>query len=423
MSSSIERLPVEIFDIIATYFDLPDYQLLRLSSQRLCLLTFSTFAKKHFCDLTTTLGSASLDRLVDISSHRYFCSVVTVLDVRLLNHGDYTLLTKISRVGIFPPTKRFLKVSGVRPEHVSEEATLYDDIIRSENLSCISERLTRALRGFTNLRAIRFRAHHAEPLGYRMTTMDEGDQVFRTRCFQAVMGAITRSNISLEEFSMAKGRRTTTLSKCANLPYPALQLPYQSLQKVQFCFANLASLALSAISAYNGDSRVPGWENAISNLIAAAPSIKHLALSLDRSSRISHYSAAIVRSLALSCRLSDLKTFQLVNCSAHEKDLEIFITAHAEALQELILSEIRLLTGSWSSLWLSLKRLPALECMRLASLEGTRSPVLFRRRDKERVKVTLDSKKAERRMSDMLDDLVIACNAERDQPLPGIDIT
>lgn len=421
MVSPLERLPVEVFDIIATDLDLPAYNALRLVSRQLHLLTFSTYTKRHFSELTTTLGSASLDRLVNVSRHQHLSNLVTVLDIRLLNHRDYKLLTKISRVGIFPPPKRFPRVSGVREEHISEEATLYDDVARSEYPKCISERLSCALRGFSNLQAIRFRAHHSEPHGWRSTIMPEGDQLFRSKCFKAVIDALIKSEVNLQEFSMAKGRRVTSLSKCAHLPYPALQLPFQSLRALQHRFSALESLTLSVNTAHNGNYRIPGWENGLSNLIAAAPLIKTLALSLDRNHRISHYSAAVIRSLALSCRISELQTFQLVNCSLHGEDLAAFVAAHAVSLCQLVFSDIRLLTGNWSALWTELKDVENLHCLRLASLEGTRSPQLVRRRDKDRPKTTLDQQKAGRSMSAMLDDLIDSCDKETNLHIDGLD--
>lgn len=421
MVAPIECLPVEVFDIIANDLDLPAYNALRLTSRQLTLLSFSTYAKEYFSELTTTLGSASLNRLLHLSTHPYLSNVVTVLDIRLLNHRDYKLLNTISCVGIFLVLKRFLKISGVRPENITQEVTLYDDVSKCDDPKCIVECLTCALRGFSNLRTIRFRTHHSEPYGWRWAAMPEGDQFFRIKCFQAVLDAIIKSEIELKEFSMAKGRRATTLRKCANLPYPTLQLPFRSLQALRHPFLNLESLTLSMIAAYNGDARVPGWENGLSNLIATAPLIKNLALSLDRNNRLSHYSAAVVRSLALSCRLSRLQSFQLVNCTLHDEDLAAFVKAHEGSLCQLVFSDIRLLTGSWPALWISLKQIEKLQCLRLASLEGSKSPVLFRRRDKERLKITLDAVKAERAMFLMLDDLIAACNSEGD--LPNINIS
>ncbi|KAF1935003.1 hypothetical protein EJ02DRAFT_153467 [Clathrospora elynae] len=45
------------------------------------------------------------------------------------------------------------------------------------------------------------------------------------------------------------------------------------------------------------------------------------------------------------------KRTQLVNCSFHEGDLGTFIKAHPVSLHQLVFSDIRTLTGNWSSLW------------------------------------------------------------------------
>ena len=399
-----------MFEIIVSDLSLDAFLALRIASRLINHLSFSSFAQKYFSKLNTTLGSASLDRLVHISKHDYLSQAVTVLDIRLLAHRDYKLLKQISRLGKFPVPKRFPKLSGVRPEDSTQEATLYDDVLKSEFPRFIIDRLSFSLRAFSKLKSIRFRTCHTEPHGWRSTTMPEGDQLFRSKCFYAVVNAIIKSEVTLEEFSMARGKRLTTLSRCANLIYPTLALPFASFNALQFSFANLKSLTLSIITAHNGNARVPGWENGISSVIATAPSLENLALSLDRDCSISHYSAAVIHSLALSCRIPNLQIFQLVNSSLHEGDLVSFMKEHTEKLSQIILSDIRLLTGSWTSLWTSFQSFHNLQCLRLASLEGTQNPVLFRRRNKERLKITLDSQKAERSMTSMLDDLINACS-------------
>jgi hypothetical protein len=234
MLSPIERLPVEVFDIISAYLDLPAYQSLRLTSRQLHLLTFSTFVKQCFSERTTTLGSTSLGRLVETSKHDHLRSVVRALHIRLLNHRDYKTLKAISRVAIFPPPKRFPRVSGVRDEHIKDEATTYDYVVKNEYPKRILNDLARALRGCNNLKVIRFRAKNSDPDGWQ-ATVPEGDQLFRAKCFQVVLDAVVESGIQLEEFSMAKGKRTTAFYKSANTPYSALQLSPPSLRGLQHC--------------------------------------------------------------------------------------------------------------------------------------------------------------------------------------------
>ncbi|KAL6709380.1 hypothetical protein ACN47E_001787 [Coniothyrium glycines] len=409
MDSPIECLPVEVFDIIATSLDLPEYQALRLSSAKLRLLTFSTFAKRFFSILTTTLGPGSLQRLQHVAIHPHLFQYPSVLDIRLLTHRDYKLLKNISRVGKFPPPKRFPKVSGVKPEHVTEEAAFYDDVSKNDDLKAIVEPLTLALRGFEKLRVLRFRTRHTEPRGWQNIAIPLGDQTFRAKCCQAVLDAIVKSEVQLHEFSLAKSKRSSSLSKCANLGYPFLQFPLHFFRPLQYCFSNLEILHLSIVSDDIGAIRTPGWENGVSNFVAAAPCVKQLALSLDRSNRVSNYSAAVLHSLALTCRLPELNSLHLVNCAAHEKDVVQLICAHSGSLQHVTFSELRLLSGIWSSIWLALKTVINLRNVRLSSLAGPKSPVLFRRRDQERLNVTLDTSKAQQTMSDLLDSLLTAC--------------
>ncbi|OAL52800.1 hypothetical protein IQ07DRAFT_341418 [Pyrenochaeta sp. DS3sAY3a] len=421
MVSPFERLPVEVFDIIALHFDLSSYCAIRLASQRLHLLSFSTFTKRHFSELSTTLGSASLDRLVSVSSQPYLCTVVTVLDVRLLNHRDYKLLTTIRRVGKYPPPKRFPQVTSVKPQHISQEATLYDDLCRAESSTCVVDRLARALAAFSNLRTMRFHARHPEPLGWHSSNMPEGDVLFRSECFRAVIDAVIKSEVQLTEFSMVKGKKKLRSSKNANLPHPAFQLPLPSLLALQHTFLNLETLVVSMTASHNEDARLPGWENGLSQLISTAPLIKHLALCLDRSHNISHYGAAVIRSITQSCHLSKLQTFRLANTSVHEEHLAAFFTTHAASLSKIILSDTKLLTGNWSSLWTSFDVLKELRYLKLLSLQGTNAPVQFRHRSKLRHSITLEANE-ERPMVAMLDDLITACNSESDLSMAYVHV-
>lgn len=144
MTSLFERLPAEVFDMIAAYLDLSAYQTLRLTSQRLHLLSLSTFTTSYFAKLITTLGSPSLHRLVDVASHGHLSRSVTTLEIRLLNHRDYKDLAKIARIGIFPPPKRFPKVSCVRTQDIVRESTLYDDVLANRQANgAFGDRVTR----------------------------------------------------------------------------------------------------------------------------------------------------------------------------------------------------------------------------------------------------------------------------------------
>ena len=44
--------------------------------------------KKYFTKLITTLGAPSLDRLASVAGHSHLAQLVTILEIRLLNHRE-----------------------------------------------------------------------------------------------------------------------------------------------------------------------------------------------------------------------------------------------------------------------------------------------------------------------------------------------
>lgn len=421
MTSPIERLPVEVFDIIAASLDLPAYQHLRLSSRQLHSLSLSSFSKKYFTDVTTTLGSPSLDRLVNVSKHGYFRASVTLLDIKLLTHRDYKALTNIQKVGIYPPPKRFPVVPGVPRRDINGEATLYDDVLGRNFPQCITDRLTKALESFPNCQKIRFRAHHTEPIGWVSIPMPGGDQLFRARCFEAVFDAILASKIQLEEFSMAKRKGSVSLRKCVDLTYPILHYSYSSSPQLLHCFAHLKPLTVTTATAYSrGGMRRVGWEKELGVFVACAPNLKHLSLSLDRRGLVGHDSASVIRSLALSCRLQALQSFHITNCALHEVDLLQFLAAHATSLTSFNLTHARLLSWNWEAFWTSLKDVGGLRRIRLADLKGPSGGThVFLWRDQKKPKLVLDVEKDGGDMSEMLDELVAVTQEQGGSGLSG----
>ncbi|KAH8701293.1 hypothetical protein GQ44DRAFT_693552 [Phaeosphaeriaceae sp. PMI808] len=405
MDAPIEYLPVEVCDIITSDFDLLSYQQLRLSSPRLYSLSFSNFAKRYFSELKTTLGSPSLDRLVDISGNAYLCNAIKLLDITLLSDRDYKLLVNITRVGRFPPPMRFPEVHGVRPANIPGESTLYNDVVAQNHLGCIIDRLASCLKALSNLKAIRFRTRQRAPIEYR-TAMLENNRLFRTRCFQAIVQAISKSKIQLEEFSMGKQNNLTSLRHCADIPISTLLSPL-TYHPLQHCFINLQSLTLSLVTAFDVNPHGTGWEKSLSQLITYTPNLKNLILSLDHEMHVSHKDSAKVFSIFASvCRLPALESFHLVNCSLHEVDLAAFITAHEDTLCQLIFRHVRQLSGSWVSFWETLKAVKRLRCLRLISLEGPGFPIIFQGKAKVRLKAALEAKPLGKPMCSLLDDLI-----------------
>ena len=98
MLSPVESLPVELFDIISAELSIPECQSLRLTSRQLHRLIHANFSRLAFSEQSTTLSVSSLDRLINVSSHRSFRDAVKSLHLRLLNYHEYENLNAISRL-------------------------------------------------------------------------------------------------------------------------------------------------------------------------------------------------------------------------------------------------------------------------------------------------------------------------------------
>jgi hypothetical protein len=422
MVSPIESLPVEVFDIITSELDLEDNKQLRLTCQRLLHLGLSSYAKRYFSTLTTTLGSPSLDRIVEISKHGYLRKVATEVNVKLLSSHDYYVMRSIQRVGIYPPPKRFKTVTSVRMADIAGESTLSADLLESNNLQCITDRLTRVLKSLKSLTTIRIRAFDNEPDPWERMQVPACDQEFRSKCFEAVLHSIAKSGIQLEHFYMAKKPKKASPRKAANVPIAALQSISPLLSSLRHSFMNLRSLTLTTFAADHRIPRGPGWELAPHKIIACAPNLKHLVLSLDRAARVSNWSAIFIRHLAKSCRPPALESFHLLNSCVHETDLNKLVAAHADSICELFLNNVRLLSGSWTSYWAALKEVENLRYLRFGLLFGTdmnvvryRAEEVRRRVGKTQTKLVLNTKVSRRPMCDMLDEL-IASNQDEVRP-------
>lgn len=402
MTSHLESLPVELFDCIAHHLTSAAHQSLRLSSRRLHQLIHKTFVQQAFAEQSTTLGSWSLDRLVHISRRHHLSDAVKVLHIRLLNQDEYANLNAIKRVGRFPPPKRFPRVPGVRDKHVNDEATTLSYVMQHERPTRLYDGLLEALRGLPRLKTICFSAKTSAPSVWGPNAA--ADHLFRTRCFEALVYAITRSNIKLEGFSMARRKRHNTCHKQADLSFLTFQLDPHSIESLRHCFSNLQSLKLSAISGY-GTPRSDGWFKGICAFIMAAPRLKKLSLSLDRHDKLSPFSSKVVSSLATICRLIELETFELVGCTANGKDVVDLIRAHSSSLHHVILSDICLVTSTWPFVWDALRVCQGLKSLRLIEMKDSSPPESFPRRFQNRLQLTWDVRK-NRNLSDWLLGLV-----------------
>jgi hypothetical protein len=421
MTSSIERLPAEVFDIIALDIDLPAYQHLRLASRRLHSLSLPTFAKRYFTNISTTLSSPSLDRLVNVSNHASFSNAVTLFTVKLLSHRDFKVLANICDVGIFPPPKRFPNVTGVKTAHIRDEVISYNDIINGDRSRHIADRLMCILKSLGKLKAIRLRALHNETTEWERVGASENNQIYRSRCFQAVIDSVAQSKIQLEELSMAQRKRTTTLCKQADIKYLALQIPSLSLPLLQHSFLRLHSLTLAFVVPINDYPIAPVTGNEIARFVNCASNLRNLTLSLDRRRNISHQSAAIFHDLATSCRITSLNSFQLLNSSLQDGDLSRFVTEHAMTLRSLVINNVRQRSGSWVSFWTSLKTAKVLRSLQLDTIFEGSTPLMLYWKKKMRIDFKLDAASSGRTMCDMLDELIAAYSRGNDLSADGHD--
>lgn len=394
MLSPIESLPVELFDTISAELSTQDCQSLRLTSRQLHRLIHADFVRRAFSEQSTTLSPSSLERLVNVSSHRGFRDAVKCLHIRVLSHQEYENLIAISRVGRFPPPKRFHRVSHVRDKHINDEVATYAYVTNNERPTQLYNGLLRALEGLSSLKAIRFSTKQHRPFTFGL---DESPHaLFRNRCFEAIVFAIGHSKIKLDEFSMGRKKGRKMMYKPLDVSYSAFQLAPASLQTLRYCFSNLQSLRLS-IEIGCSTPHPDNWAKNISDFIGSAPRLRSLAFSLNRvlnkHNQISHYSCIMVKSLAISCRLPNLETLEMMNCTLHGKDLSDLVRAHSSSLQCIVFSSIRLLTERWCSMAGTLKACQRLKYFRLSAAEDPWSIVFPTARLQDEPYLAWDSRK------------------------------
>ncbi|KAF2449738.1 hypothetical protein P171DRAFT_198969 [Karstenula rhodostoma CBS 690.94] len=379
MTSKIERLPQELVDLIVVHLPLQDRQTLRLASRQLSSLTLTTFSNAYFSRRVTTLGVPSLSRLVQTSAHLHFSGCVSILDVKLLNYEDYGNLREIDRVGIYPPPKRLQRVPQIKIGDVSQECNLLDYMRTHRDPKAVIHPLARALKGFRNVKTIRLRVNGLTLYGNPyISAEDEVYQSFMSACFKAVLDAIIRSGVRLQEFTLIKGSTIRPLSKSANLDYSALNLPSPFLLSLKTAFASLKSLRLSIRTYHNGNSRTAGWENGVPQVIAAASSLEELTICLQASDSKPWFRVAVMHAVCCSVKLPMLKSLQLYGCVVDELDLVSLVKTHASSLQHLLISDAELRSGAWLSVLNTFKDDLDLIYLRLQYLQQNATPRVIR---------------------------------------------
>lgn len=370
MRAPLECLPVELVDLVVAEFSLADYQSVRLVSKRLVYLTLSSFCGRYFTRRTTTLASSSLDRLLRVSACRPLAEAVVSLDVKLLNRADYENLQQISRVGIYPPPKRFPRVPQVKLDDISQEAALFEYMRQTKDPRNVIDKLARALRRLRNLKAVRMRVNGTTVGSVPSEVYDDHD--FLAASFRAVMGALSKSELSIGELYTTKNTNIRATTKSANLNYSAFVLPAYITSSLTQSLCSLRKLSLSLCTDYM-DSRVPGWERNISRFIGAATVLEELVLCTQLNYGLPQWRVAVIRSMAHSVRLCHLRTLQLHGFHFHAVDVKAFLHAHSVPLRHLTIRKCHIQEGTWASLIASFEELD-LEHLRLIKLQQESVP-------------------------------------------------
>ncbi|CAI6333544.1 unnamed protein product [Periconia digitata] len=370
MRAPIECLPVELVDLIVTNFSLADYQNVRLASKQLIYLTLSSFRDRYFTRRTTTLASSSLDRLIRVSACRHLADAVLYLDVKLLNRADYENLLQISRVGIYPPPKRFARVPQVKADEISQEARLFEYMRRDEDPKIVIDKLARALRRLRHLESVRMRVNGTTVASVPSEVYD--DHAFLASSFTAIVGALSKSELKIKELYTIKGTSIRATTKSANLSYRAFALPSYVSSSLTQAFCSLRTLGLSLCTDYM-DSRVPGWEKSICSFIGSASALEELVLCTQLNYGLPQWRVAVIHALARSVRLRALTTLQIHGFHVTMSDMREFIRAHSSTLRKLTIRKCHMLEDTWKSLLASFQGLD-LEYMRLVKLQQQSIP-------------------------------------------------
>ncbi|KAL1600601.1 Protein-lysine N-methyltransferase efm4 [Paraconiothyrium brasiliense] len=396
MTSKMERLPQELVDLIYLYISHADRCALRLVSKQLYFLTLTNFGNTVFFKRVTTLGVASLNQLLQASGHAQFSGCVTLLDVKLLNYEDYDNLVKIDRVGIYPPPKRLPRVPQVKTGDIRQESKLLEYMRTQQDPTAVIHPLARALKRFRNLKTIRLRVNGLTLYGnLHILAEDEVYQSFMSACFRAVLEAIVRSGVKLQEFTLIKGNSVRPMSKSANLDYRAFALSFPLFQSLGNAFSGLKSLRLSIRTDPKTDSRSQGWEIGVKDFITTTSALETLTLCMDPIDCKPHFRATMMRSICRSVNLPMLKSLQLYGCAMDELDLVTLMKTHAPTLRRLLISDAELRSGTWRSILNLLKNDLGLEYLRFQYLQQIPQSIRWFAEDtKQTGKLIIDATKS-----------------------------
>lgn len=324
MASPIEQLPVELMDMITSHLAIADCGALRLASRRLRSASLIDFFQRFFANVSTSITPASLSRLVDMSADKMLAKSVRTLHIKWAGGGLHET----------PP--------------IHEDFQFVKDTANNKHLQSIISPLACALASFSNLDSIRFFLR-GQRIGSIRSIYKSDIVNFQANCFKTILDAVIQSGIRLQGFSTLSAEDTVSFD-CAIVPHQAFNLPLPYLVALGVAFANLKTLAISINEYCSAKSRVPGWENGISQFVSTAPSLEKLSLDLGKGYPEPFHSVAIIRSLAQSTLLPKLECFQLYGGAFEEQDLAAFTFRHMTSLRRLTLQRTRIARGSCKSL-------------------------------------------------------------------------
>ncbi|KAF2634725.1 hypothetical protein P280DRAFT_232005 [Massarina eburnea CBS 473.64] len=379
MLSPIEQLPAELVDLITADFDLPEYQHFRLASRQTHHVTRPSFYRCYFARRTTTLAASSLDRLLAASACRHVAHHVSSLYIRIPTRTTISILRDISRVGIYPPPKRFPTITDVRWGDCSHEVVAFDQVMSGEtnDTNGIIDQLSRAMRRFSNLKAVHiFYIRHTGSYRDFMSSDPPADSFKITSLsFKTIVAAVVKSGVHIEQLNTNEPSEINKASKAGKsvfiLPL-ALDLPADQFRALGPAFSSLRVLVLSLRfdpPVYRRD-RQP-YQDYFSPFINCATALEELRLSIQNgfiNPKSTTNKQVVTQSVARSVRLPRLKLFAVRHAVCLSADMLIFIKAHASSLRHLNMHDCCLPDGGWTTVLESFREL-GLEYLRLSNLK------------------------------------------------------
>ncbi|KAF2493263.1 hypothetical protein BU16DRAFT_75241 [Lophium mytilinum] len=368
MATSIEKIPTELLDLITSDLSLEEFSSLRLSCKAVYASSLHSFGiafcSKRVCILTLP----SLENIVSISKHVEFGSTMRELDFAADVRPEDAVNTTQDLI-MLPQEeveRRNPNASTARAKREFHEALMAQaEATGRMNEGILSEMLIEAFRNFPKLETIRFYQETVSPTSTR--TFKKSSRVaYASCCFQQILTAIIESRLTLEKLKTVEKPGVYRCSRSgAVVSHDAFYVNLPRLEGLKQSFVRLRSLELWISASYHGRSRLPGWENGISQFLAAAPALESLTLHIDAIAYGSRYCIDIVRSIANTVYLPKLRKLHFVGAQFDEEDLANLVTKHKNTLCILRFECSRMHHGTWRALFETFRESLQLEALRL----------------------------------------------------------